>query len=145
MAAAEQLVRMGGGGPRLDPRQEFRRPRWCKKCQVILSCGQCCWSHTMFLSFFQQTLCRCWIYSGALISSIARKHGKHVDSVMFCAGVEAGACTPLQRDGMLCAEDGSLLHLGPELRRTVELQGTPAPCQAFVPEHCPAFDTPCHG
>ena len=36
MAAAEQLVRMGGG-PRLDPHQDFRRPRWCKKCQVILS------------------------------------------------------------------------------------------------------------
>ena len=41
----------------------------------------------------------------------------------FLAGVEAGARAPLQRDGVLRAEDGSLLHLGPELRRTAELQG----------------------
>ena len=34
MAAAEQLVRMGGGA-RLDPHLDFRRPRWCKKCQVM--------------------------------------------------------------------------------------------------------------
>ena len=39
MAAAEQLVRMGAGGPRLDPHQDFRRPRWCKKCQVKPSCA----------------------------------------------------------------------------------------------------------
>ncbi len=61
MAAAEQLVRMGGGGQRLDPLQEFRRPRWCKKCQVIVSCGPCCWFHTMVHVFHQQTLRRCRI------------------------------------------------------------------------------------
>ena len=34
MAAAEQLVRMGGG-TRNDAHLDFRRPRWCKKCQVM--------------------------------------------------------------------------------------------------------------
>jgi len=71
MAAAEQLVRMGGGGPQLDPHQEFRRPRWCKKCQVILHCGPCCWSHTMATLFHQHTLRQCWVYQCERFSSVA--------------------------------------------------------------------------